>query len=79
MEEGFQKGDSHNLPQVDVNMVFDFLAMNTDYNQVESSGVKAKTTASPQKVSFLLLAKQYTILCRNTSLHKLTLKWSSQQ
>lgn len=41
MDEGFQKGDTHNLPNVDVIMVSDFLATNTDFNQPQSSGVKA--------------------------------------
>lgn len=42
MEEGFQKADSHNLPTVDVTMVSEFLAMVKDFNQPQSSGVKAK-------------------------------------
>lgn len=40
MEQGFQKADSHNLPNVDVTMVSDFLILNKDFNQPQTSGAK---------------------------------------
>ncbi|KAJ8938657.1 hypothetical protein NQ314_011396 [Rhamnusium bicolor] len=40
MQQGYQKADSHNLPHVNVQMVFDFLASNANLNHPQSRGVK---------------------------------------
>ncbi|KAJ8963991.1 hypothetical protein NQ314_005203 [Rhamnusium bicolor] len=40
MQQGYQKADSHKLPHVNVQMVFDFLASNANLNHSQSSGVK---------------------------------------
>ncbi|KAK5650155.1 hypothetical protein RI129_001184 [Pyrocoelia pectoralis] len=40
MLQGFQKADSRNLPRVNVEMVYEFLANNANLNEPQSSGVK---------------------------------------
>lgn len=42
MENGFWKADLQYLPAVVVIIVSEFLAMSKDFNQPQSSGVKAK-------------------------------------
>lgn len=40
MEEGFVRGDSGNLPKVDISMIMDFFANNPSYNSAEIRGAK---------------------------------------
>lgn len=42
MEEGFQKGQSNNLPRVDGLMVAQYFSKNADFVAAEMRGVKMK-------------------------------------